>query len=162
MIDAIKPHQTKGLLMTTDNTYQIDQTYQVNRTERDNSPKAALTRIKLILDTPSSLDDDRGFMITTNDVIDQAQSFIRDNLDLTGLGICSDWGYDHLPHAFAQHILDDLAIIWGYEFYRDAISELAMGLSLCPMHFVDWAICFDDADPSCAQIRECFPYSHDT
>jgi hypothetical protein len=30
------------------------------------------------------------------------------------------------------------------------------------MHFVDWAICFDDENPECEQIRTIFPHSHDT
>lgn len=162
MIDAIKPHQTKGLLMTTDNIYQIDKTYEVNRTERDNSPKAALTRIKLILDTSAHLCDERGYILTVDNAHDDAQSFIRDNLDnATGTDSAPGY-YANLPAAFAQHILDDLATIWGYEFHRDAISELAMGLSLCPMHFCDWASCFDDDDPECSQIRAIFPHSHDT
>ena len=106
--------------------------------------------------------DERGYILTVDNAHDDAQTFIRDNLDNQSGALRDDWSYEHLPAAFAQHILDDLATIWGYEFHRDAISELAMGLSLCPMHFCDWAICFDDADPSCAQIRECFPNSHDT
>lgn len=45
---------------------------------------------------------------------------------------------------------------------RDELSKLAMDYSLCPMHFVDWAICFDDEDPGCNQIRQVFPHGHDT
>ena len=45
---------------------------------------------------------------------------------------------------------------------RDAISELAMSMSLCPVHFIDWAICFDDEPMDCRQIRALFPYGHDT
>jgi len=48
------------------------------------------------------------------------------------------------------------------EYQRDSLSHLAMKLSLCPLHFVDWAICFDDEDPECSQIREIFPDCHDT
>jgi hypothetical protein len=44
---------------------------------------------------------------------------------------------------------------------RDALSLLLLDYSLCPMHRCDYAICFDDAEPECAAIRECFP-SHDT
>jgi hypothetical protein len=46
---------------------------------------------------------------------------------------------------------------WG----RDTITELALEASLCPLHFVDYAICFDDEDPECSQIRVIHP-SHDT
>lgn len=48
------------------------------------------------------------------------------------------------------------------EFQRDELSTLAMDLSLCPMHFCDWAACFDDDDDECAAIRAVFPHSHDT
>jgi hypothetical protein len=34
-------------------------------------------------------------------------------------------------------------------------------MSLCPLHLCDYAICFDDEDPECAQIREIHP-GHDT
>lgn len=123
---------------------------------------AAMKRIKLILDTPPYLIDDRSFVILNNEPHEQAQSFIRDNLDLKGMGITSDWGYDELPTDFAQRILDDLAIIWADGFYRDEISEIAMSLSLCPLHFCDWAACFDDEDTECEQIRAIFPHGHDT
>lgn len=43
----------------------------------------------------------------------------------------------------------------------DERSALALDLSLCPLHMIDYAICFDDDDPECAAIRQCFP-SHDT
>jgi hypothetical protein len=47
-------------------------------------------------------------------------------------------------------------------YMRDELSRLYMRHSLCPIHHVDWAICFDDDDESCAQIRACFPNEHDT
>lgn len=43
----------------------------------------------------------------------------------------------------------------------DARSTLALDLSLCPLHFIDYAACFDDDDAECAAIRTCFP-SHDS
>lgn len=42
-----------------------------------------------------------------------------------------------------------------------SLSILRLDYSLCPMHSCDYAICFDDDDPECAQIRACFP-NHDT
>lgn len=45
---------------------------------------------------------------------------------------------------------------------RDTLTQLLMNYSLCPLHRVDWAICFDDQDPTCDQIRSIFPSSHDT
>jgi hypothetical protein len=44
---------------------------------------------------------------------------------------------------------------------NDAITELCLKLSLCPLHLVDYAICFDDDDDRCAPIRLIHP-SHDT
>ena len=40
-------------------------------------------------------------------------------------------------------------------------STLALEFSLCPIHLIDYAICFDDETPECAQIRDAFP-THDT
>lgn len=44
----------------------------------------------------------------------------------------------------------------------DDLSKLAMEHSLCPIHFIDWAICFDDELEDCAQVRAIFPNHHDT
>lgn len=49
-----------------------------------------------------------------------------------------------------------------YNLGRDHLTELAIALSLCPVHFVDWAICFDDQPQDCEQIRAIFPHHHDT
>ena len=47
------------------------------------------------------------------------------------------------------------------ESARQSLSELRLRDSLCPMHAIDYAICFDDDDPDCATIRAFFP-CHDT
>lgn len=47
------------------------------------------------------------------------------------------------------------------ESARHALSELRLDYSLCPMHAIDYAICFDDDDADCATIRAFFP-CHDT
>ena len=150
--------------MMTDTNYQITRTYEVNRATRDMTPAAALKRIKLILDSDAILTDDQGYVISTNPMHEAAQGFIRDNLDLKGMGVDSGFTTDYpdLDPAFARHILDDLAIIWNYEFYRDDLSHIAMQLSLCPMHFCDWAACFDDDEDECSTIRAIFPHHHDT
>lgn len=44
---------------------------------------------------------------------------------------------------------------------RDDRSQLALALSLCPLHECDYAICFDDEDVECVAIRKIFP-THDT
>lgn len=69
---------------------------------------------------------------------------------------------DNITHEQAQRIIELLHTIASDEYCRDDLSHLAMSFSLCPMHFVDWAICFDDQDPECEQIRSVFPYGHDT
>lgn len=59
-------------------------------------------------------------------------------------------------------IVNAICALWASRYHRDDLSILAMSFSLCPMHFVDWAICFDDQDPDCSQIRDIFPTHHDT
>lgn len=41
------------------------------------------------------------------------------------------------------------------------LFELMLSYSICPMHHIDYAICFDDDDPECAAIRIAEP-THDT
>lgn len=144
----------------------------IDRNNRDNetlTPKAALARIKLILETPASLDDERGFQRSVNLELDEAQGLIRDYLDRPGdpgyRDACEAYehgSYRHISDELMRYIFRDLGLIWGNEFMRDEISTIAMNLSLCPMHFCDWAACFDDAPDDCAAIRAIFPYSHDT
>jgi len=42
------------------------------------------------------------------------------------------------------------------------LARLRLEYSLCPIHAIDFAICFDDDDAECAQIRSIFPDEHDT
>jgi hypothetical protein len=44
---------------------------------------------------------------------------------------------------------------------RESLTELLLYYSLCPLHAIDYAICFDDNDAECAAIRTIHP-SHDT
>lgn len=44
---------------------------------------------------------------------------------------------------------------------RDELTEVLLRHSLCPVHRCDYAICFDDCDPECAQVRMIHP-GHDT
>jgi hypothetical protein len=62
---------------------------------------------------------------------------------------------------FLPTMIELLTTIIDYDFSRDAITELALANSLCPLHFCDYAICFDDDDPECAPIRF-IHQSHDT
>jgi hypothetical protein len=43
----------------------------------------------------------------------------------------------------------------------EEMTELALNMSLCPIHFCDYAICFDDENPECVQVRAIHP-AHDT
>lgn len=43
----------------------------------------------------------------------------------------------------------------------DSLARARLDESLCPLHAIDYAICFDDDDDECALIRDIFP-SHDT
>ena len=70
------------------------------------------------------------------------------------------------PNAFRsanQYERADAAEMLNYLMLlnRDAISQLRLSDSLCPLHACDYAICFDDDDAECAAIRSCFP-NHDT
>lgn len=53
--------------------------------------------------------------------------------------------------------------VWveGNVWERETITELALEDSLCPMHFGDYASCFDDDEAECAAIRTIHP-GHDT
>lgn len=44
---------------------------------------------------------------------------------------------------------------------RETLTATLLDFSLCPMHMIDYAICFDDDDDECAAIRSIHP-SHDT
>lgn len=44
---------------------------------------------------------------------------------------------------------------------REAETALLLAHSLCPLHRIDYAICFDDEDPECEAIRAIHP-DHDT
>ena len=58
-------------------------------------------------------------------------------------------------------------VLKEFEFWSDkyqapeALTETALSLSLCPLHLIDYAICFDDQREACQAIREVHP-SHDT
>lgn len=63
--------------------------------------------------------------------------------------------------AFAK-ISELIKVIMAYRFSRDEITRITIAQSLCPLHFCDWAACFDDEDKECEQIRAIYPYGHDT
>ena len=69
-----------------------------------------------------------------------------------------------LDAATFDALRDALALLKSHldnSFARETLTTLALDQSLCPMHFTDYAICFDDRDDECAAIRLIHP-SHDT
>lgn len=94
---------------------------------------------------------------------DDASRLIRDFIDIPDQ-IRNQYAddYEGLTKAQTDEIAEALQALWDDKFSRGTLTELAISMSLCPLHFVDWAICFDDTDPECSQIREIYPYSHDT
>jgi hypothetical protein len=68
--------------------------------------------------------------------------------------------YDPSP-AHYDLMRELLAAIDAYPYSRDELTRLLLDNSLCPLHAIDYAICFDDDDPACAAIRTIHP-SHDT
>lgn len=44
---------------------------------------------------------------------------------------------------------------------REELTMLTFNMSLCPLHLVDYAICFDDENSECEAIRKIWP-GHDT
>lgn len=67
---------------------------------------------------------------------------------------CPDYAYATMRYL--------LAIIDAYPYNRETLTKLLLDNSLCPLHAIDFAICFDDDDPECAAIRTIYPHSHDT
>src|SRR6478752_1136209 len=53
--------------------------------------------------------------------------------------------YDFLRHC--------LSLIDADEYSTERMTAMLLDNSLCPMHAIDYAICFDDDDPDCAAIR---------
>lgn len=56
---------------------------------------------------------------------------------------------------------DAIATNIAIAYNRDELTDALLHFSLCPLHAIDYAICFDDDDDDCAYIRMIHP-SHDT
>lgn len=101
----------------------------------------------------------RTVVLCSFDEDDFQQSYMGDFDDLElGLAIC--YAVNHWHHVMSARY--DILALTGYDFARDELTALCIELSLCPLHRIDWAICFDDQDPECDQIRAIYPNSHDT
>lgn len=105
--------------------------------------------------------------------LDRISALPDDSCDISiamrSLLIDRDDDCDDFPDA-APHLADmraalaaiDARLDYPYaDTTRQTLSLLLLDFSLCPMHAIDYAICFDDDDADCAAIRALFP-SHDT
>lgn len=95
-------------------------------------------------------------LMTLTDDNDDAQMILRSAL------IDSETPLSDLYDA--DQMIDAPAILRLLELIspdRELMTQLALNDSLCPLHFIDYAICFDDDDAECAAIRTIHP-SHDT
>lgn len=106
----------------------------------------------------NALDDD--------DITDALRNIMTD--DITDLMTMNPdhLSIDHTAFAYATNLLRDILLDIAHERdydpdSRHALSDIALAYSLCPMHFCDYAICFDDDTDECATIRKYFP-RHDT
>ena len=69
---------------------------------------------------------------------------------------------DMIPtRPYFARCADSIRYLLNDPFATDDLTNLLLSLSLCPMHRIDYAICFDDESPECAAIRMIHP-NHDT
>lgn len=120
--------------------------------------------------------DELPAILADDDAYAALRSMMIDHADLSADP--ADYDTDLATYAIIAELLESLFSDDRTE--REQLTELALNLSLCPIHFHDYAICFDDAtcaetleptDPAlasaldytaeCAQIRLIHPL-HDT
>lgn len=91
-----------------------------------------------------------------------ALTCIQTNDDMT-LSIFPDFAtpLDSDESPFFAELIDCLQTLINDRYSRQTITMLALDDSLCPLHFCDYAACFDDDDADCALLRTLFP-NHDT
>lgn len=78
------------------------------------------------------------------------------------IGFITPLKEDHyISMDFYLTIWQDVNDLYVNKWAKEEFTTLALSLSLCPMHLLDYAICFDDDTPECAAIRIIHP-SHDT
>lgn len=110
---------------------------------------AMLIRDFLCSINPDALNDDADSNIDALD--DDALDYFLDSAD----------DYPLITESDARMLLIAMRRDLLAPYCRDALSRAALDDSLCPMHFCDYQICFDDDDAECALIRSIFP-SHDS
>jgi hypothetical protein len=69
---------------------------------------------------------------------------------------------DEIAQTALRAAYDAIAATISNEWKRHELTETLLAFSLCPLHAIDFAICFDDDDADCAPIRLIFPNTHDT
>lgn len=110
----------------------------MNHTERS-------IRIRELLNDPELDDDNANFSLCFRDFLITGDLMTIHSNELT------------LPQRRAMLELRYLLA----DADTELITELRLANSLCPLHAIDYAICFDDDDAECALIRLIHP-SHDT
>ena len=114
------------------------------------TPTEATDRLDKAFETSSERAALRQILIVEPRTSAEIISFGIDNLD--------EEDQRALSVTDIAYIVEAVDTLKGYEYGgRDKLSDVAMNLSLCPLHMIDWAICFDDARATCYQIREIFP-----
>jgi len=147
-LETLKPTRTdtKGLIMHDLTLYPlIARIAQTNRYEHDYQ---IARHIAPMLSIFSNADAFRNLLIDPDCAYDDATD-ADDTLSLNHDAFAECTEYLH-------YALND-----ANEYFTEQITEFALQLSLCPLHRIDYAICFDDNDAECAQIRAIHP-SHDT
>lgn len=115
--------------------------------------------LNALLDDPLAAETLRNMMLATSlpDDDDPNMHYNDDDFD----PCTNDTDDINASCALADAMHDDYQTLIADPLRRDELTELALSLSLCPMHLCDYAICFDDANDECAAIRLIHP-SHDT
>lgn len=85
--------------------------------------------------------------LLTESTHDWVQSHLRDSLIR-----CTDDDANDELCALLKRLLNS-----GDKTARTQLTELCLSLELCPLHRVDYAICFDDDDEECRAIRLVHP-----
>jgi hypothetical protein len=57
--------------------------------------------------------------------------------------------------------LEIMGTLRNFGMDREDLTQILLSLSLCPLHMIDYAICFDDRTAECNSIRHIHP-NHDT
>ena len=120
----------------------------------------AQTELRSMIDRPT-VDPNR----TDTDSYDIAQEILRDLIfeaaDYDALDIAyyktAYPEFETTIEPTAKRLAELLDTIYGDTFAKQFTTLLALEYSICPVHIVDYIMCFQDNEPGCDQIREYFP-----